>query len=232
MRSSRLPAELAANATARAVDALRRQRLPIIDLTETNPTRAGFTYPADLLAPLADPRGLHYDPDPLGMRSAREAVSGEFHRRGLSVPADHIALTASTSDAYGLLFKLLCDPGDTVLIPRPSYPLFEHLTRLESVSAVTYRLEYHGSWRIDVDDVRRAIDGRSKALLVVSPNNPTGSFLHADDLVAVSQLCASAGMALVGDEVFADYSLEPSPEAAAVLSQWDVLTCSLGGLSK
>ncbi len=232
MISRRLPDDLSPNATARAADALRARGVPIVDLTESNPTRAAFRYPDGLLAALADTRGLRYDPHPLGLLSARECVSQELMRRGVGVPADRIGLTASSSEAYAWLFKLFCDPRDEVLIPRPSYPLFEHLTRLESVTAVSYSLEYHGTWRIDMDTVRRGINPRTRALLVVSPNNPTGSFLHEDDLVQLVEICASYDMAMIGDEVFADFPLDAAPARAAVLSQREVVTCSLGGLSK
>lgn len=232
MSSSRLPKSLELNAVARAIDAKRRGGATILDLTETNPTSVGFTYPKELLAPLADPRALEYDPQPLGLWSARAAVAADFRRRGIVISADRVALTSSTSEAYALLFKLLCDAGDAVLVPHPSYPLFEHLTALESVSAIPYALEYHGSWRIDVDSIAKAATDRVRAILIVSPNNPTGSFLHRDDLDAVSRLAASHGWAILGDEVFADYPLDPAPDATNVLAGADVLTFSLGGLSK
>src|SRR5687767_3204083 len=146
MRSSRLPRDLALNASTRALDSLRQRQTPVIDLTESNPTKVGLNYPDDLLTSLASPAALRYEPAALGLQTAREAVSADFARRGLDVPAGHIALTASTSEAYSHLFKLLCDAGDNVLVPRPSYPLFEHLTVLESVEARAYRLEYHGTW--------------------------------------------------------------------------------------
>jgi alanine-synthesizing transaminase len=232
MISSRLPADRSPNATALAVESLRQRGIEPIDLTESNPTRAGFVYPGDLLLPLAERGALEYDPHPLGLLTAREAVSREFGRRGLQVAPDRIGLTASTSEAYSFLFKLLCDAGDAVLVPRPSYPLFEHLTNLESVTAAPYNLEYHGTWRIDMDSVRNARRERTKAVLVVSPNNPTGSFLHGDDLVQLAELCAESDIALIGDEVFADYPLDAAPHACSVLSQGDAVTCSLGGLSK
>jgi alanine-synthesizing transaminase len=232
MISSRLPRSLEPNAVARAVAAKRRSGASIIDLTGTNPTEAGFNYPADLLGALADPRALEYDPQPLGLWSARAAVASDFRRRGIVISADRVALTSSTSEAYAMLFKLLCDAGDEVLVPHPSYPLFEHLTRLESVTAVPYALEYHGSWRIDIDSVRRAASERVRAILIVSPNNPTGSFLHRDDLAALSDLAAANRWAIIGDEVFADYPLDAAPAAAPVLPGADVITFSLGGLSK
>lgn len=232
MTSSRLPGSLEPNALARAADAKRRRGVPLADLTESNPTRVGLSYPADLLEPLADARALQYDPQPLGSWPARAAVASDFRRRGIVISADRVALTASTSEAYALLFKLLCDAGDQVLVPHPSYPLFEHLTRLESIVAVPYSLEYHGSWRIDMDSVRRAMTGRVRAILVVSPNNPTGSLLHRDDLSALTEIARAQNCPLIGDEVFADYLLDPAPAAAHILSGSDVLAFSLGGLSK
>lgn len=232
MTSSRLPVNLEPNALTRAIDAKRRLRVAVADLTESNPTRAGLDYPPALLAGLSHAQGLAYDPQPLGQWAARAAVAADFRRRGIVVSADRVAITASTSEAYALLFKLFCDAGDAVLVPRPSYPLFEHLARFESVTAVPYDLEYHGSWRIDMESVRRAVSPRVKALLIVSPNNPTGSFLHRDDLSALAALAATHGWPIIGDEVFADYPLDPAPAATSVMAASDVLTLSLGGLSK
>lgn len=231
MISSRLPKSLEPNAVARAL-AARPNGRAIIDLTATNPTSAGFTYPQDLLQPLANPRALDYEPQALGLWSARAAVAADFRRRGVVISADRVALTSSTSEAYALLFKLLCDAGDAVLVPQPSYPLFEHLTQLECVTAIPYSLEYHGSWRVDIDSIRRAATDRVKAIMVVSPNNPTGSFLHREDLASISALAKANGWAIIGDEVFADYPLDAAPDAAAVLPGAEVLTFSLGGLSK
>jgi aspartate/methionine/tyrosine aminotransferase len=232
MRSSRLPSNLGPNAVSRAVAARRAAGLELIDLTESNPTRAGLLYPPDLLAPLADAAALVYDPQPLGMPAAREAVAREFLRHGRAVEPARVALTSSTSEAYALLFKLFCDPGDQVLVPHPSYPLFEHLTRLEAVGSVPYALEYHGAWRIDLPSVERAITTRTRAILVVSPNNPSGSFLHRQDLQALVEVCRRHDLALIGDEVFFDYTLDAAPNAASVLDQDAVLTCALGGMSK
>jgi len=232
MISSRLPKSLAPNAVSRALAARRKSGASIVDLTATNPTTAGFQYSKQLLDALSNPQALEYDPLPLGLWSARAAVASDFRRRGIVISADRVALTSSTSEAYGLLFKLLCDAGDAVLVPQPSYPLFEHLTQLESVTPIPYSLEYHGAWRIDVDSIVSAATDRVRAILIVSPNNPTGSFLHRDDLDAVSSLAAARGWAIIGDEVFADFPLDPSPAATNVLAGADVLTFSLGGLSK
>jgi alanine-synthesizing transaminase len=145
-----------------------------------------------------------------------------------------VVLTASTSEAYSVLFKLIAEAGDEVLVPRPSYPLFEHLTRLDLVSATPYDLEYHGAWSIDIASVERAITPRTRALLLVSPNNPTGSFVTEGELDQLAALCAPRDIAIIADEVFADYELEPGAAAAAgrAATRRDVLTFSLGGLSK
>ncbi len=232
MLSSRLPYDLAPNAYTHALQALRLIGTPLIDLTETNPTCVGIAYPPDLLAPLADRGAIRYDPHPLGLLSARECVAGELATRGAEVSAAQVALTASTSEAYGFLFKLFCDPGDVVLVPRPSYPLFDHLTRLECVRAVPYELEYHGTWRIDLDHLSACLDRTVKAVLVVSPNNPTGSYLHRADLNALVELLAERRIPVLGDEVFADYELDPAPHKATVLDARGLLTAALGGLSK
>ncbi len=224
--------DLSINATTRTLDALRGRGIDILDLTVSNPTKVGLEYPADLLAPLASPEALSYDPQPMGMWSAREAVAADFARRGVSVPPERVALTASTSEAYAWLFKLLCDPGDAVLVPQPSYPLFEHLTMLESVTARPYRLDHREAWRIDVEGLVAAIDDRTRAVLVVSPNNPTGSFLHVDDLHRLDELCSARNLMLIGDEVFADFPLAASPQACSVMHAREAVVCSLGGLSK
>jgi aspartate/methionine/tyrosine aminotransferase len=233
MFSTRTPADLSPNRLAQAVADLHAEGRTIIDLTESNPTRAGFSYPSDLLTPLADPRGLTYAPHPFGAMPARRAVADELGRRGPAVPPERIVLTASTSESYGVLFKLLADAGDEVLVPRPSYPLFDHLTRLDVVVARPYDLEYHSQWSVDFESVERAWTSRTRAILVVSPNNPTGSFLKPRELDRLSGLCAEHGAAIVADEVFADYELEPNAgSVAARLGQDGALTFSLGGLSK
>ena len=174
MRSSRLPYDLTPNPLSAAVERARAEGRAVADLTQSNPTRAGIPYPLHLLAPLADPAGLSYEPEPFGLATARAAVAADYARRGVAVTPDRVCLTASTSEAYALLFKLLCDPGDRVLVPQPSYPLFEHLTALECVQAVPYALELHGDWRLDLAAIERSLDDRTRAVLVVSPNNPTG----------------------------------------------------------
>jgi alanine-synthesizing transaminase len=231
MFSTRLPQRTDPNALSRALDRMRATGAPFTDLTETNPTRVGLHYPSDLLAGLSDPRALVYDPHPLGLSIAREAVAADCARRGAAVIADDVVLTASTSEAYAWLFTLLCNPGDAVLVPRPSYPLFEHLTALDDVDAVPYDLEYHGRWSIDGATLDRA-PMRTKAVIVVSPNNPTGSFLSPSDLTRLLEVCHSRQWALIVDEVFADYPLEVGDALTDIATQASVLAFSLNGASK
>jgi aspartate/methionine/tyrosine aminotransferase len=232
--SSRVEANLAANRLTEALRTLRADGQPFIDLTLSNPTRAGFHYPPDLLIGLADARALCYEPSAFGLPAAREAVARDYLRQGVTISPERIVLTASTSDAYSLLFKLLADAGDDVLVPRPSYPLFDHLTRLDLVVTRPYDLDVHGSWAIDFSSVERALTPRTRALLVVSPNNPTGSFVSGPELERLAALCAPRGIAIIADEVFADYELEPGAAAKAgrAVARRDVLTFALGGLSK
>lgn len=233
--SSRVPADRAPNRLAAAVNDARANGRTLLDLTITNPTRCGFDYPDDILAPLADPAGRDYAASPFGLPAAREAVARDYRRRGLNIDPARIVLTSSTSEAYSLLFKLLCEPaGSSVLVPVPSYPLFDHLTRLDGVLAVPYRLEYHGRWWIDMDSVGAGFAAPGvRALLAVSPNNPTGSTLATHELDELLRRSASHGAALILDEVFADYPLTDSP--IDTFSRFDdaaALTVRLGGLSK
>jgi len=247
MFSSRLPRGLAPNDLAAAVTRARLAGRPPLDLTVSNPTTVGIAYPADMLAPLAHPAGLVYRPEPLGVPEAREAVSRDFARRGLHVDPGRIVLTASTSEAYAVLFKVWCDPGDEVLVPRPSYPLFEHLTMLDAVRAVPYDLAYHGTWTIERTSLERALSARTRIVLVVSPNNPTGSWLKAAERLWLDELCARRDLVLVADEVFADFPIAPDADAVSSVIARPApagaatghtrggpraLTVSLGGLSK
>ena len=232
MFSSRLPHPAARNRLWSAVERRKSRGLPIADLTLSNPTRAGFTYPPALLAPMADSRGLCYDPDPFGIPSARAAIAVEIARCGASIPASHVVLTASTSEAYSLLFKLLCDPGDAVIAPRPSYPLIAHLTGLDAVSLEHYTLEFHGRWTIDVQELEEKLrGGKVRAILMVSPNNPTGSIVANAELDAVADLACRYDAVLIADEVFADYAMTGA-RPVSVLRKSTALTFALGGLSK
>jgi aspartate/methionine/tyrosine aminotransferase len=229
--SARLPDRTHPNAVSLAVEALRAAGTPFVDLTESNPTRVGLPYPATLLAPLATEPALLYEPAPLGLPAAREAVAADAQRRGARVDPRDVVLTTSTSESYSWLFRLLCDPGDCVLVPRPSYPLFEYLTRLDVVQAIPYDLEYHGRWVIDFERIENA-PPRTRAVLVVSPNNPTGSFVSRAELARIATLCATRGWALIADEVFADYPLDVEQPLTDLAGRTDALTFTLGGASK
>ena len=242
MRSRRLewdPAENALAALSRAASARGA-----LDLTETNPTRVGLPYPLQAIAgALARAPIATYDPAPLGMASARAAVAADYARAGVTVDPGRVVLTASSSESYGFLFKLCCDPGDAVLVPEPSYPLFEYLTRLEGVVPVGYRLAFDGVWHVEFSSLTEAVttarrEGhRPRAIIVVNPNNPTGSFLKRDELARLSAIAAREELALISDEVFAAYPFAPDPTrvtAAAVDAALEAgaSVFSLGGLSK
>jgi len=230
--SARLPWIAAENRLAEREAARRSADRPVLDLTVTNPTQVGLSYPAQALAnALGDPGAASYQPDPFGARPAREAVAQDFARRGASVDADAIALTASSSESYSLLFKLLCNPGDAVLVPQPSYPLFEYLARLEGVEPRPYQLSYDGRWRLDLDSLQ--LEG-ARAICVVNPNNPTGSFLSQEEWVRLAARAAEHDLPVIVDEVFADYAFAPALDAAVTIAAQPspALTFSLGGLSK
>lgn len=220
---------MARNRLAEARARLEARGTSIIDLTVSNPTQVALEYPSALRLALDS----DYCPESLGLGSAREAVASYLRGQDLDVDSHQIVLTASTSEAYGLLFKLLCDPGDEVAIPRPSYPLLEYLARLESVVSVPYSLELHAKWEIDVAALRSRVTPRTRAVVMVNPNNPTGSFVSSVELREVSALCRQHGLALIVDEVFGCYPLTGPGRGPSVLDQDPaVLTFVLGGLSK
>src|SRR5262249_52809578 len=202
MFSTRTPGDLTPNPFSEAIARKPAPGARLLALTESNPTRAGVAYPGErILAALAAPGALVYEPDPRGLAVAREAVAGYYAGRGVAVDPARVVLTASTSEAYALLFKVLAEPGDEVLVPVPSYPLFEHLARIEGVAPVPYPLGFDGAWHVDPTEVRVRVTPRTRAVVVVSPNNPTGSTLKRDELASLVEVCAGAGIAIVSDEV-------------------------------
>lgn len=233
-RRTRLVSEGAPNALGRAV-ARRRlegQSPDFLDLTVSNPTTAGLPYAADAIGrALGTSRALVYEPEPLGLPAARAVVAAEYAPQGLEVSPSRVAITASTSEAYAVLFKMLCDPGDEVLVPVPSYPLLAWLASFEGVELRTYPLEYAGRWHIDLGALARAVTPRTRAIVVVTPNNPTGSFLGRDELDAMLDL----GLPIVSDEVFARYPLTaqaPADRVDSALRAKHGLVFALSGLSK
>ncbi|SRR5579864_9489413 len=234
MFSSRLHWDLRPNRLAQALGGMRRQSAEVLDLTESNPTHAGFSCPADaVLRGFQDARALVYEPAPQGIRAARQVVADYYTARGLIVDSARIFLTAGTSESYGWLFKLLADAGDEVLVPRPSYPLFEFLAQMELVRVVQYPLVYENGWSIDLDSLAGAVTERTRAIVLVNPNNPTGSFVKRHELERLVDLCAEHELALISDEVFSDYRFVPDAEREVSLTRVDdVLTFVLSGLSK
>jgi len=233
MFSSRLHWDFRLNRLSEAIAARKHARARILDLTESNPTRAGLAYPQEIVNAFQDPRMLVYEPAPAGMEEAKQAVSAYYALRGHAVDISRILLTASTSEAYAYLFKLLCNPGDEVLVPRPSYPLFEFLANLESVAVGQYPLMFHGGWIIDLQALESAITKRTKAIVLVNPNNPTGSFVKRPELLALQRICAEREIVLIGDEVFSDYAFGPDPARVDTLVEVeDCLAFSMSGLSK
>jgi alanine-synthesizing transaminase len=218
------------NALSRALSARRARGGEVLDLTLSNPTRAELPYASrEILAALVQPGALEYAPEAFGLPSARAEVARAFGERGVPVGEERIVLTASTSEAYAFAFKLLCDPGDEVLVPRPSYPLLEHLALLENVTLRYYDLAYDGAWSLDRESLRRAVGPRTRAVVTVTPNNPTGHYLSQDDLRALSEL----DLPLISDEVFADYELEPrAGRPRSALEGSAPLVLVLDGLSK
>jgi aspartate/methionine/tyrosine aminotransferase len=206
----------------------------LYDLTVSNPTRCGFAYDAEaLLKPLADARALVYDPDPRGMVSAREAVARYYSGHGADVLTDDLVLTTSTSESYSFLFRLLCDPGDEVLVAQPSYPLFDFLADLDDVRLRPYPLFYDHGWWIDFAELDRAVTLRTRAIIVVHPNNPTGHWTGAREREELEALCVRHGLALIVDEVFLDYPLRQSVgERSFACGHHPALTFVLSGLSK
>jgi alanine-synthesizing transaminase len=213
---------------------LRAAGTPLWDLTASNPTTCGFAYDAaSILGPLSRPEALHYEPNPRGLRSAREAVSSYYRDHAANVDPEQIFLTTSTSEAYSFLFRLLCDPGDEVLIGQPGYPLFDFLARLDDVRLVPYELFYDHGWHLDLQALRRRVTARTRAIAVVHPNNPTGHFTRAQERAAIEGLCREHGLALIVDEVFLDYGLGGSEAGQSFTTgTHPVPTFVLSGLSK
>jgi len=233
MRSRRLPESLQANPLTREIEIFRASGRSFLDLTSSNPTHSGIPYPsAAILEALASPSVLAYAPDTRGSQEAREAVA-TYHGRGLD--PDDVLLTASTSEAYSWLFKLLCDPGDDVLVPSPSYPLFHWLGALEGVEARPVPALFYERWNLNVQALEEALTPRTRAVVVVNPNNPTGQFLSLREWEELLAFCAAKGLALLVDEVFADYALEPPPDRLVTALAEKEPPCPvfvLSGLSK
>jgi alanine-synthesizing transaminase len=231
--SARSRFDLRPNRLAVALAERRLSGAAILDLTETNPTAVGLPEPGWALEALADARGLRYEPSPFGLDAARAAVAADYARKGSPIDPASVVLTASSSEAYSYLFRLACDPGDVVLVPRPSYPLFDYLAALDGVRTVPYDLDYDGEWHLGLGALVSALVPRTRAVVVVNPNNPTGSFLKHDEARVVEAFCAENDLCLISDEVFADFALEGDARRVPSLARdGPALAFCLGGLSK
>ncbi len=247
MFSSRTNWKLAQNRFTQTLAEVRASGATILDLTHSNPTRIGLHYDEQaILGALASPRSLDYDPQSKGLREAREAVAGYYRESrdrggrdvasnvstaGIDVDPEQVILTTSTSEGYSYVFRLLCNAGDELLVPKPSYPLFEFLADLQDVKLVPYPLIYDYGWQMDFHSLEKAVTERTRGVVVVHPNNPTGSFVQPHEWELLNSFCRAHGLALIVDEVFLDYQLGNRTHASFAANQ-DVLTFTLSGLSK
>jgi alanine-synthesizing transaminase len=232
MFAERTKWNMAANRLSNALSAHRASGKSLLDLTISNPTECGFTYEENAaLDALANPAALHYEPDPRGLLSARLAVASYYAGRRAQIDSNDIFLVTSTSEAYSFAFRLLCNPGDEILIPAPSYPLLDFLAEIHDVRMVRYPLLYDHGWQIDFHTLEKAVGPRTRAVVVVHPNNPTGHFVKRTESQRLSEICAAHEMALIADEVFLDFALaDDTPESFAANEQ--ALTLATSGLSK
>jgi alanine-synthesizing transaminase len=234
MFSRRTEWKLTPNRFTEAQRELHAASREVLDLTVSNPTRADLRYDAEsILSSLGRPEAMDYDPQPKGLASAREAVAAYYREQHgeFGVDPESLVLTTSTSEGYSYVFRLLCNPADEVLVPKPGYPLFEFLADLQDVTLVPYPLIYDHRWQIDFPSLHKAINQRTQALVVVHPNNPTGSYISQDERNLLNSFCRQHGLALIVDEVFLDYPHDGAPPPTFALNQ-DVLTFTLSGLSK
>ena len=232
MFASRTNWNLAENRLAQALAEHRRSGRLLLDLTLSNPTDAGFAYNSSaILSALQNTASLHYEPTSQGLLSAREAVAHYYSEKGIHISPADLFLTTSTSEAYSWLFRLLCNPGDEVLIPAPSYPLFDFLADISDVKLVRYPLLYDYGWQIDFASFEKAITPRARAAIVVHPNNPTGQYAKPREQAQLSAICTQQGLALIADEVFLDFSIERS-SANSFVAQTNALAFALDNISK
>lgn len=224
---------LESNRLTVALECLRNEETPVLDLTESNPTRCGFSYPQEqILKSLTEENNLSYRPTPRGDLKAREAISHYYREKSSIISPERIFLTASTSEAYSYLFRLLANPSDHVLFPHPSYPLFSFLGNLNDVRMETYPLIYEGRWNIDLKNTQHLFCDDTRAFVLVNPNNPTGSFVRRDELQGLNSLCQQHNTALICDEVFADFAFDGNRGCVSLVDNDQVLTFVLGGVSK
>src|SRR6266851_3349640 len=234
MFSYRTNWKLAHNRFTQALDEARAAGVKVLDLTISNPTRAGLRYDeAAIVGALASPQTLDYDPQPKGLRKAREAVVGYYTdaHRVHDLDPEQLVLTSSTSEGYSHVFRLLCNPGDELLVLKPSYPLFEFLADLQDVKLIPYPLIYDHGWQMDFPSLEKVVTRRTRGVVVVHPNNPTGSYVHPQEQESLNRFCGGHGLALIADEVFLDYAHNRARQRSFA-ANYDVLTFTLSGVSK
>jgi alanine-synthesizing transaminase len=225
--------ELTPNKISGILDDFKARGQAVLDLTESNPTRCGLVYPhKELLSALSDDRNMVYSPSTKGLLASREAVAAYYAQKNIHVSPEQIFLTASTSEAYSFVFRLLADPGQSILFPAPSYPLFDFLVDLNDLERGFYPLEYADRWMVDFDGVEENMNENTKALVTVNPNNPTGSFIKKDELTRLNKICKARQCALISDEVFFDYAWGSSADTVSFAGNQENLTFTMGGLSK
>jgi alanine-synthesizing transaminase len=233
MFSSRTNWDLTPNRLSQLAQEKQTRGEQILDLTESNPTRCGFEMTADTLTALSSEKSKIYQPHPAGILSARQAIANWYGQRKVVLDPTHIVLTSGTSEGYSYCFKLLCNPGESVLIPKPGYPLFDDLCRLHDVEAIPYHLRYDGEWNIDVESLHDLVETSTRAILLVHPNNPTGSFVSIDERAGIVELARRHNLALIVDEVFGEYPLEEQSDRSGTFAgEKSVLTFTLNGISK
>ena len=233
MFSDRTNWKLARNRLTEALDDVRSSGAGVLDLTVSNPTRAGLLYDEPgILQSLGSPQAMDYDPQPKGLAGARAAVATYYNAaHGIHFNPERLILTTSTSEGYSFVFRLLCNPGDELLVPKPSYPLFEFLADLQDVTLVPYPLIYDHGWQMDFPSLQEAVTKRTRGVVVVHPNNPTGSYVHPHEREALNRFCGEHSLALIADEVFLDYAHDRVGRQSFASNQ-DVLTFTLSGASK
>lgn len=231
MFASRTNWNLQPNRLAEALERHKSSGRRLLDLSASNPTECGFKYDAAAIKrSLCAPASLQYRPDPKGLKSARQAVSDYYAEHGEAVAIDDLILTASTSEAYSFIFRLLCNPGDELLIPTPGYPLFDFLADVNDVTLVRYRLFYDHGWHIDMHALKQAITPRTRGVIIVHPNNPTGHFTRPEEVAELNQICTANQMAIIADEVFLDFSLGAAQKS--FVANAGALTFTMSGVSK
>jgi alanine-synthesizing transaminase len=221
----------------RITEALARRkaaRKPVYDLTCSNPTEVAIAYPSsEILKAISNPAAMKYQPDPRGLLAARKAVASSYRKQSVEIPTSRLFLVASTSEAYSYVLKLMCNSGDEILVPHPSYPLFDYLTQVNDVVTKPYQLRYNDGWQVDLDSLRSAVTRKTRAIVLIHPHNPTGMVLKENEFRAIVNIARTNNLALIADEVFLGYRFDANPEAAGTTAgKSDVLTFTLDGLSK